>query len=224
MYFAERSEDEFLPLSALQHYAFCQRQFALIHIEQQWAENVLTAEGRIQHEKAHDADTAEKRGELMITRGMPVRSTRLCLMGVCDVVEFKRSPEGVSLLKHEGTWLPYPVEYKRGRPKNDDCDVLQLCAQAMCLEEMLCCDIPEGALFYHEIRRREAVAFDAALRERVDKMARDMHSLYDRRHTPRVKRAKRCQNCSLSDICLPGLPAYMSASAYMARCIKEDEA
>ena len=221
---ADYPEDGYLPLSGLQHYAFCPRQFALIHIEQQWEENILTAEGRLRHEKAHDAGTTERRGDMLITRGMPVRSARLGVSGACDVVEFRKDPGGVPLWNQEGAWLAYPVEYKRGRPREDDCDALQVCCQAMCLEEMLCCDIPEGALFYHEIRRRQAILFDAVLRSRVEEMLLEMHALYNRRHTPRVKRAGRCRSCSLRDVCLPGLPAQGSASRYMARRVKEDEA
>jgi len=192
---AERPEDEYLPLSGVQHYAFCPRQFALIHIEQQWAENYLTAEGDVQHERAHDAEATETRGDLIVARGMPVRSRRLSVSGACDVVEFQRSPGGVRLYGREGTWAPYPVEYKRGSPKEDDCDHLQLCTQALCLEEMLCCDIPKGAMFYHEIRRREEVEFTAELRDRVREMIKRMCELYDRRHTPRVRKSARCRSC-----------------------------
>ena len=170
-------EEEYLQLSGIQHFSFCRRQWALIHIEQQWAENVRTADGRILHEKAHD----------------------------CDVVEFRRGVNGNPLQGQEGSWQPYPVEYKRGTPKVCDADRLQLCAQAMCLETMLCCDIPEGALYYGQTRHRETVTFDDALRQRVRDMQAEMHELYRRSYTPKVKPSGGCSACSLKELCLPKL-------------------
>ena len=140
--------DDWLPLSGIQHFCFCRRQWALIHLEQQWAENRRTVEGQLDHARCHDADQTERRGGLLITRGMQVVSRRLGLSGNCDVVEFRADPEGIPLQNAEGLWKPMPVEYKHGRAKADDADRLQLCAQAMALEEMLVCIIPEGALFY----------------------------------------------------------------------------
>ena len=141
-------EDDYLQLSGLQHFCFCRRQWALIHIENQWAENYRTVDGELMHENAHNADFQESRGDLLIVRGLAIHSARLGVSGQCDVVEFRRSPDGVSLRKREGLWQPYPIEYKRGKPKEGLEDKLQLCGQAMCLEEMLCCAIPEGALYY----------------------------------------------------------------------------
>ena len=143
-------EEEFLPLSGLQHFAFCRRQWALIHLEQQWQENLRTIEGQLFHERAHDASLRERRGDTLVLRSLAVASPTLGLSGQCDVVEFRAAPEGVPLAGEEGRWLPFPVEYKRGRPKPHQADELQLCAQAMCLEEMLCCPVPEGALYYGE--------------------------------------------------------------------------
>lgn len=174
-------EQEYLQLSGLQHFAFCRRQWALIHLEQQWVENLRTVQGRILHEKAHDRDSRELHGDVLITRGMWIHSPSLGVSGSCDVVEFYRAADGVTLFGREGTWRPYPVEYKRGAPKTTDADRLQLCAQGMCLEEMLCCDVPEGALFYGETRRREIVAFSEALREQVRDYLEQMHALYRRR-------------------------------------------
>lgn len=131
-----------IPLSALQHFVFCRRQWALIHLEQQWAENTRTAEGELMHRRAHDEKQIEKRGDLLLWRGLHVRSERLGLSGLCDVVEFHQDPQGIPLPGYDGLWQPYPVEYKRGRPKPHDADQLQLCAQALCLEEMLLCAIP----------------------------------------------------------------------------------
>lgn len=160
-------EDEFLLLSGLQHFAFCRRQWALIHIEEQWQENLRTMDGHLFHRRAHDEMQRERRGDMLILRGLPVSSSRLGISGQCDVVEFHRDPAGVSLQGEEGTWRPFPIEYKRGAPKEQDANQLQLCAQALCLEEMLCCPIEEGALFYGETRRRVLVPFSGELRGRV---------------------------------------------------------
>lgn len=147
-------EERFLQLSGLQHFKFCRRQWALIHIENQWAENYRTTDGAILHERAHDKDFTESRGDLLITRDMRIFSPTLGVSGACDVLEFHRSGVGIPLKGRDGLWQPYPVEYKRGKPKQDTTDALQLCGQAVCLEEMLCCQIPTGALYYGETRRR----------------------------------------------------------------------
>lgn len=209
------SEEDYLQLSGLQHFAFCRRQWALIHLEQQWAENLLTVQGGILHEKAHDGDSRELRGDVLITRGMKIHSPTLGVSGECDVVEFRRSPDGITLSGREGLWLPYPVEYKRGSPKTNDADRLQLCAQGMCLEDMLCCDIPEGAVFYGETRRREVVAFTEELRGIVREYLEEMHELYRRRYTPKVKPGKSCNACSLRDICLPKLGRRKNVGTYL---------
>lgn len=161
------NEEDFLQLSGLQHFRFCRRRWALIHIEHQWAENYRTIDGAILHENAHDTDLQERRGDRFITRGVSVYSAELGVSGQCDVLEYHRGSVGIPLSGKEGLWQPYPVEYKRGRPREDTGDTLQLCAQAMCLESMLCCDIPEGALYYGEIRRRERVSFTPELRAGV---------------------------------------------------------
>jgi len=179
----EYNEDDFLLLSGIQHFVFCKRQWALIHIEQQWQENLRTVEGGILHERTHDTGIKEKRGDLIISRGMGVFSRNLGITGACDVVEFHKSRDGVTLYGREGTYKAVPVEYKRGKPKQDDADVLQLCAQALCLEEMLLCTIPEGFLYYGEPKRRIKVALDEALREKVRAVCREMHELYEKRYT-----------------------------------------
>lgn len=211
----EYREDDYLSLSGLQHFAFCPRQWALIHIEQQWQENLRTMEGHLLHERAHDASLAEKRGQMLILRDLRVASPTLGVSGACDVVEFRACPEGVTLSGQEGRWLPYPVEYKHGAPKDSDADRLQLCAQAMCLEEMLCCEIPEGAIFYAEIRRREIVGFSQELRRKVRHALEEMHRLYARGHTPRCKPSKSCNACSLKEQCLPRLNRTRSVQAYL---------
>lgn len=215
-------EEEYLQLSGLQHFSFCRRQWALIHIEQQWAENIRTVDGRILHEKAHDGSLREKRGDLIITRDMSIHSPTLGISGKCDVVEFHRGADGIALPGQEGLWQPYPVEYKRGSPKVTDADQLQLCAQAMCLEEMLCCDIPEAALYYGEIRRREVVDLDPELREQVRALLGEMHELYQRSHTPRVKPGKGCNACSLKELCLPKLMKKRSAADYLRKSMEDE--
>jgi CRISPR-associated exonuclease Cas4 len=201
--------DAWLPLSGIQHFVFCRRQWALIHVERVWQENALTAEGRILHERADDPFFTEKRKDVIIARAVPVASPALGLSGLCDVVEFTRltagEPAGVELPRREGRWQPAPVEYKRGRPKRDPCDEAQVCAQAMCLEEMLACAIPRGYLYYGETRHREPVELTEELRELVQKAAREMHGYFERGYTPRVKPSKACQSCSLADTCLPNL-------------------
>ena len=199
------SEDDYLLLSGIQHYVFCPRQWALIHIEDLWQENYLTASGRIMHEKAHNADSAEKRGDMITLRSVRVSSASLGVSGECDVVEFHRTENGIPLKNYSGLWIPFPIEYKRGKSKIDDCDRLQLCAQAVCLEEMLCCNIEKGALFYGETRRREPVEFTNDLRESLATTTESMHMLYSRKHTPLMNKGRPCANCSLKDLCLPGL-------------------
>ena len=142
----ECKEEDFLQLSGLQHFCFCRRQWALIHIENQWAENFRTVDGSLMHTHVHDQAFRESRGDRLIVRGLAVHSSELGISGQCDVVEFHQNPEGVPFQGKEGLWLPYPVEYKRGRPKENNADELQLCAQAMCLEEMLCCTVSEGEI------------------------------------------------------------------------------
>lgn len=214
-------EEDYLQLSGLQHFSFCCRQWALIHIEQQWAENLRTVDGRILHEKAHDGSCREKRGDLLITRDMSIHSPTLGICGSCDVVEFYRGAEGISLPGQEGLWQPYPVEYKRGAPKLTDADRLQLCAQAMCLEEMLCCQVLQGALFYGETRRREVVVLDEGLRSQVRALLTEMHDLYRRGRTPKVKPSKSCNACSLRELCLPKLARKHNVGEYLRKSVEE---
>lgn len=217
--------DDYLPLSGLQHFSFCRRRWALIHLEQQWEENVLTAQGRIEHENTHDETRVESRGRLQISRGMRVLSHSLRLQGSCDTVEFHQGDTGIPLPGKPGLWQPFPVEYKHGRPGISlTSDSLQLCAQAICLEEMLACDIPRGALFYHSTRRREEVHFDDALRDQVRAMAAEMNQAFARGHTPRVKPKAGCKSCSLKDVCLPKLMETRSAQAYVHQAVAEAQA
>ena len=196
------SEDDLIPLSALQHFAFCERQCALIHIEQQWAENRLTAEGRVMHERVHEAGS-ETRPTVRTARGLRFRSLRLGLTGVADVVELRPDPAGVAVPGLRGAWQLVPVEYKRGRPKPDRCDEVQLCAQALCLEEMLGARITSGAIFYGQPRRRLEVALDPALREETLEAVNKVRQLIVSGLTPPAYFAPKCKACSLFDLCQP---------------------
>jgi len=209
------ADEDFLLLSGLQHFLFCRRQWALIHIESQWVDNLLTVEGNLMHEHSHNEALTEKRGDLLITRGMAIFSRKLGVSGKCDVLEFHRNDIGVPIFGWEGFWLPFPVEYKRGEPKENNCDEAQLCGQAMCLEDMLCCEISEGALFYGERRRRTSVVFTKELRAEVEKALKEMHAHYKRGYTPKAKPGKQCNACSLKNICLPSLVKRISAEAYL---------
>ena len=207
------SIDDLLPLSALQHIAFCERQCALIYTEQVWAENRLTVEGKIMHEHVHD-ESRESRGGIRIDYGVSLRSLRLGLIGKADVVEFHH--------RQDGSWLPFPVEYKRGKPKADDCDKVQLCAQAICLEEMLSASIPVGALFYGETRHRLDVVFDETLRRETEETAHRAHALIASGRTPPPVCEKRCESCSLMADCLPKtLQKRRSVKNYLTRMLEE---
>ena len=218
---SEYLPDELLPLSGIQHFLFCRRQWALIHVERQWQENALTAEGRILHKRVDDPFFTETRQGVITARSVPVASYRLGLSGICDVVEFTESPEGVKLPGREGLFLPAPVEYKRGKQKQEPSDEAQLCAQAMCLEEMLVVTIPIGYLYYGETRRRVAIGLTAELRDLVRSMAKEMHDYFKRGYTPRVKPFKGCRACSLADVCLPELQGkVIPASKYIKQQIE----
>jgi CRISPR-associated exonuclease Cas4 len=209
------SESDFLMLSAIQHLAFCERQCCLIHIEQAWAENRLTAEGRILHDRVHGEDS-ESRGDIYIVRGLKLRSLSLGLSGVADVVEFHRvETNGVSLPGKKGLWKPYPVEYKRGKPKADRCDEVQICGQAMCLEEMLNIKIENGALFYGAQHKRHEVVFDENLRIETRKTSQRLHELVSKGVTPPAKYEKKCDRCSMIDICVPKAGKGKSVQKYI---------
>lgn len=181
-----------------------------------------TVEGELFHHRAHNEQMRERRGDLLIIRGLPVASSKLGISGTCDVVEFHSNTHGVTLHGEQGRWIPFPVEYKRGKPKDHQADELQLCAQAMCLEEMLCCAIPQGALFYGETRRRMEVHFTQILRSQVHTMLKEMHQLYSRRYTPKVKPSKGCSACSLKEVCLPILMRKKHAATYLRQAMEEE--
>ena len=217
----EYNEEDFLLLSGLQHFKFCRRQWALIHIENQWAENYRTTDGAIMHKNAHDKGLNESRGDRIITRGMSVFSSTLGISGQCDVLEFFQSSSGIPLEGQEGLWQPYPVEYKRGAPNDSTGDQLQVCGQAMCLEEMLCCSISEGALYYGETKHRKVVAFTEELRQEVRDSLAEMHALYRRGYTPKSKPTKSCNACSLKELCLPKLMNKRAVREYLSESLEE---
>lgn len=209
------SEDELLPISGLQHLVFCERQCALIHVEQIWKDNPLTLEGSHLHERVHEeAPRRELRRDTMIARRVALRSFTLGVSGIADVVEFNRvavherddhisDVHAVAMPGLTGFWLPYPIEYKRGTSKMSDCDRAQLCAQAICLEEMLGAHVPAGALFYGAAQRRESVMFDAGLRRLTVEAAARFHEILRSGVTPRARREPKCRRCSLLDVCRP---------------------
>lgn len=209
-------EDEYLMLSGIQHYAFCPRQWALIHLEQLWQENLLTFSGRELHTRVDDPIHSETRRDRIITRGVPISSRSLQLYGIADVVEFHRHPDrGVALKGRDGLWVPYPVEFKLGRPKVDHCDRVQLCAQAVCLEETFELEITEGAIFYGRMRRRETVVFDDELRRETHRLAGEMRSVFAHGVTPKAQYSRACESCSLIEQCMPKLPVSRDVADYI---------
>lgn len=208
-------DDDFIPLSALQHYLYCPRQCALIHLEQQWAENRQTAEGRLLHDKADTPGTERRHGMRTVT-AMPLSNPELRISGVADVVEFRIDASGER---------PYPVEYKRGRPKAHRADEVQLCAQALCLEAMFCVKVEEGALFYGQPRRREVITFDNSLRILTREVISAARAMFISRHTPLASYdAKRCDSCSLLDICQPRLLAKIgTVEAWLTRELRNED-
>lgn len=230
------TEDDLLPLSALQHLLFCERRAALIYIEGIWDENPFTVEGRQLHERAHSSET-ESRGNIRITRGLLLRSLRLGLSCKADVVEFHRLPEdgpehpedismpgGVRLDNVPGLWQPFPVEYKRGRLRHEEGYEIQLCAQAICLEEMLKVAVPSGAIFYGKTGRRLELAFCKELRMETETAAERLHELFQKRVTPTARYSKKCERCSLTSLCIPKTTGSgRSVKRYLAGAAKESE-
>ena len=218
------TEDDLLPISALQHLAFCERQWGLIHLEGLWDENRLTAEGHILHDRAHEGET-EMRGDVRTARGLRLRSLRLGLTGVADVVEFHRVEDtGISLADITGLWSPVIVEYKRGKPKIGREDEVQICAQALCLEEMLEVVMQDGILFYGQPRRRYEVVFTEQLRKETESLAARLHELSGKEVTPPAEYSKKCKSCSLLNLCLPKVASgRRDVHGYMTRTISNTE-
>jgi CRISPR-associated exonuclease Cas4 len=217
------TEDELMPLSGLQHLSFCERRWALVHIESIWEENRFTAEGKLLHERAHSGDV-ESRPGVLVRRTLPVRSFRLGLSGQTDIVEFypaSAEQSGTRVAGKKGFWRPYPVEYKRSRDKAGSTAYrVQLCAQALCLEEMLHTEVSEGAVYDGTARHRELILFDASLRQHVEQLAARMHELRISGKTPKVGYEKKCDSCSLYSACLPKITADSSALKYLKRAIR----
>jgi len=220
------TEEDLLPLSALQHLLFCERQAALLHVERIWRDNPLTVEGSHLHERA-DGGEAESRGDVRIVRSLALRNLRLGLSGKADVVEFHRvptspqeaAPAGIPLPTAPGLWQAFPIEYKRGKPKTHRADEVQLCAQALCLEEMLGTAVPAGALFYAQTRRRTEVLFDQELRSLTEETAGRLHRLFASGVTPKAVREPKCDHCSLLDVCLPESSSH-SARLYLSKFLE----
>ena len=219
----EYKEDDYLMISGIQHFAFCRRQWALIHLEQQWTENYKTMDGNFMHRQAHNGAFHEKRKDIIISRGMPVFSRIMGVGGICDIVEFHADESGTLIRTFGGKYTPLPIEYKRGKPKTDDSDILQVAAQALCLEEMLCCTIEYGYIFYGETKHRTKIVFTDEVREKVRRIFAEMHKYYEQRYTPKVKTSTKCNACSLKDICIPVLNKKKSVSGYIDRTIANEE-
>lgn len=219
--FVDKREDEYLLISGIQHFIFCRRQWALIHIEQLWGENFFTIDGQIKHSRVESGEIFESKKGTKIIRSMPIVSHELRIQGKCDVVELRPDDNGYYFSKYNQKFSVYPIEYKRGKPKIDESDVMQLLAQAICLEEMLGLKIDEGACFYFETRRREPVFFTEMLRDKLKGIISEMNNYYDRKYTPRVKKTRKCRSCSLKDLCLPELDGTIMVSQYMKERLKE---
>ncbi len=220
-------EEDYLMLSGIQHFSFCKRQWALIHIENQWEDNLRTIEGNIMHSRAHHGPLLESRKNKLISREMRVFSKELGISGICDVVEFvickEESAGAIALHNREGAYQIFPVEYKHGEGKTNDADRLQLAAQVICLEEMFCTEIPMGYLYYGTTRQREAVEITDEIRNKVKMICTQMHEMFSRKHTPKVKRSKSCNACSLKDICLPKLMKNISVHDYIENKLKDKD-
>lgn len=219
------NEDELLALSGIQHIAFCERQWALIHIERQWAENLRTVEGQHLHNKVNNPFIFESRGNEIIARSVPIVSYSLGLYGIADIIEFEKTENKENAIKiphKNGYYIPYPVEYKRGKEKMDDRDEVQLCAQAICLEEMFNIKINKAYIYYGETRHRIEIELNNNLRDRVDKLSQKMHDLFKKGITPKAEKKKGCKLCSLIDICMPNLSdKKLKVSEYIEKALKE---
>lgn len=204
-------DEDLLSLSGIQHFAFCERQWALIHIEKQWAENLKTVEGNQMHERADDPFFNETRNNIKTARSVPLMSRKLGFTGVADVIEYHKNSNEIRI-----------VEYKRGKPKANEIDEVQLCAQAMCLEEMKGIELDFGYLFYGETKRRSQVDFDKELRGRVFELSMRMHEIFEKEETPHAIKNSKCKNCSLVDLCLPSLGKKENvANSYLGKFINE---
>lgn len=215
------NRDNYLLISGIQHFIFCRRQWALIHIEQFWEENYFTIDGQIKHDKVDNSGIFDLKNGIRIIRSMTIASRKLKIQGKCDVVELIPDDNGFYFSKYDKKYKVYPIEYKRGKPKLDDSDIMQLLAQAICLEEMLGVKIDRGACFYFKTRRREEVIFTDELRNRLINIIDEMNNYYSRNYTPRVRKSAKCKSCSLRNLCLPELDGTISVSEYMEKRLRE---
>ena len=220
-------DGQMLMLSGIQHYMFCPRQWALIHVEQQWGDNRLTAEGEALHKNVDDSSYRQKNGDMITLRSVHVASHALGLYGICDAIELLLSEteeNAITHPKYSGYWSLYPIEYKRGHRKPDERDAVQLAAQVMCLEEMYGIHIPEAALFYYETHRREVVTMDEPLRQLTCELSEAMHKTFDCGITPKAKLQHGCKSCSLFDICSPELAQKTTVACYLKKAFNEESA
>jgi CRISPR-associated exonuclease Cas4 len=213
--------ESYLLISGIQHFLYCARQWGLIHIEQQWAENFFTADGEVLHDRVHDRDSSYKRGELLSLNSLRVSSDTLKIEGICDAVEFHASEEGVELFGRSGRWTILPIEYKRGTSKLDDSDILQVVAQAVCLEEKFSCSIEKCAIYYGKTHSREYVLITNEIRNKLRSTVEEMHRYYNTHTTPTAYKTRKCNSCSLLDICVPSIFEKETASEYIQSHIKE---
>lgn len=217
------NEEYLIQLSSIQHFEACRRQWALMYVENQWLDNSLTIEGKVMHDRVDRPFEDASRKGVRFHYAMPVCSYTLGITGVCDLVEFHACKEGIILRGSPGTWEPIPIEYKRGKPKQDLCDEVQVCAQAMCLEEMLCTYIPRAYIYYGQTRHRTPVELTNELRSHVISICQEMHQYLKRGYTPKVRKNTKCKGCSLQEICLPDVQARSSTvHSYIAGKLEED--
>ena len=215
------TEEEFLQISGIQHFCYCRRQWALGYIEQTWEDNSLTVGGNILHSYVHDTANKKNFKDIYCVYGLNVYSFILGVSGQCDVIEFRRDENGISIFGKEGKYIPFIVEYKHGQPKKNDIDKVQLCCYAMCLEEMLCCSVKFGAIYYGKTRHREQVEFTEELREKVRKSLLEMHDMFKRGYTPIVKKHRGCKNCSLYDKCFCEIFSKEPVNVYIKERLEE---
>jgi len=219
------NDEDMLMLSGIQHFRFCPRQWALIHIDQQWEDNHLTIEGEILHKHVDEPSYRQKHGEYITLRSVNIASHELGLYGITDIVELHPSDDETNSIchpKYPGYWRPYPIEYKRGRPKRNEIDEVQLAAQAICLEEQYGISIDKGAIYYGEVHHREEIAITEYLRDIVASCASAMHAIYKEGKLPPINYGKHCMKCSLKDICMPESSNCTKASYYLKKNLYEE--
>lgn len=216
------TEDDYLQLSGIQHYAFCKRQWYLIYLEDSWVDNHLTLDGNNIHTRAHNKKLIEKKNGVLTIRGLRLVSHNLCISGECDVVDFIEDDNGIFLDRHDGKFIPFPIEYKRGDSKSLEFDKLQLCAEAICLEEMLLTNITKGALFYNEIHRRIDIEFTKELRDELNNVIYEMFKIINSKYIPIPKYENKCDSCSLYYKCAPNIIKKQSVRSYIKSYLEDE--